>query len=336
MLTHPSLSLLSHKLSQNGGCFSRTDLFTVVFCLTDDWMKQRFHNSNAPRKRRGPKKGEITDSEVLTVLLVGELCHAPRESAWLRQVRASYKPLFPVLPSDGRFSRRAQAVRPLLRDLRRSVLFWADADLEPLRLLDSFPLPLCACYRIRQSSQPWMQPVSGAEFGYNSSKKQFYFGLHPAVLMTGSGYIEDIILAPGSCSDPHLLAAYLAECRNEGRDLSGQDWVMDKGYTGKALALAAAEQEDVFLLARERDYQKQWYQKDLPPVFWQTLIDKVRKPIEGVISVLTNCFGIEHMQVRSDAGIDRRIQAKATAFSLARYFNQALGLDPMNIARYAV
>jgi hypothetical protein len=42
------------------------------------------------------------------------------------------------------------------------------------------------------------------------------------------------------------------------------------------------------------------------------------------------------MLARSDAGIDRRTQAKATAFSLARYFNQALGIEPMNIARYAV
>ena len=60
MLTHPSLPLLSHT-------FSRTDLFTVVFCLVDDWMKQHFQNANAPRKRRGPKDGEFTDSETLTV-----------------------------------------------------------------------------------------------------------------------------------------------------------------------------------------------------------------------------------------------------------------------------
>ena len=332
MITHPSLPLLSH----NDGLFSRADLFTVVFCVVDDWMKHRYHSSNAPRRHRGPRPCEIADSEVLAVVLVGELCQCRRERAWLRQVRASYKPLFPALPEDSRFCRRAQAVRHLLREIRESILFWADADLEPVRLLDSFPMPLCACYRIRQSSQPWMQPISGASFGWNDSKRQFYFGLHPGVLMTASGYVEDIILAPGSCSDPHLLAGYLAECQREGRDLSGQDWVMDKGFGHQALAKAAAEQEGVFLLARARDYQRHWYEKDLPPVFWQCLLDKVRKPLEGVISVLTNCFGIEHLLARSDVGVYRRAQAKATAFSLARYFNQALGLEPMNIARYAV
>jgi hypothetical protein len=52
--------------------------------------------------------------------------------------------------------------------------------------------------------------------------------------------------------------------------------------------------------------------------------------------VLTECFGIEHLLVKTDVGLYRRVQAKATAFSLARYFNRVLGLEPMHIARYAV
>ena len=71
---------------------------------------------------------------------------------------------------------------------------------------------------------------------------------------------------------------------------------------------------------------------------FQRTIQKCRvvKPIEGVISVLTENMGIEHLLVRSDLGIYRRTQAKATAFSLARYFNDVLGLSPMNVTRYAV
>ncbi len=74
MIAHPAPSLLS-------GTFSRTDLFTVVFCLVDDWMKSRFKQSSAPRKHRGPRPDEFSDSEVLTVLLVGEMCHCRRERA---------------------------------------------------------------------------------------------------------------------------------------------------------------------------------------------------------------------------------------------------------------
>lgn len=319
MIAHPAVSLLRHD-------FSRTDLFSVTYCLVDDWMKQRFGSSNAPRKGRSPRPSEFCDSEVLTVLLVGELCHCLRERAWLRQVRSSYRFLFPALPEDSRFSRRAEQVRSLLRDLRQAILFWADADLEPLRLLDSFPMPLCACYRVHQSTMP----ISGSWFGYNASKEEYFFGLHPALLITGSGFIDDLILAPGNCHDAKLLALYLDECVQYQRAVAGQDWVADKGFGSKPLSLWADQHLDINLLARQKD------RKGEEPSFVQTCIDKVRKPIEGVISVLTECFGIEHLLVKTDWGIYRRTQAKATAFSLARYFNKVLNIQPMNIARYAV
>ena len=319
MLTHPTVFLLSHK-------FSRQDLFLTVYCLVDDWLKRCYKSSNLPRKRRGPKRDEFADSEVLTVLLVGELCHCKRERAWLRQVRASYGTLFPNLPEDSRFSRRAQFVRDALRHFRKALLAWADCDREPVRLLDSFPMPLCANYRIHQSGQP----ITGSGFAYNSSKKQYYFGLHPGLLITESGFIEDLILAPAHFGDVSWLEAYLDECLDQERDLAGQEWVMDKGFVSKPLQERAKTLLEVKLLVRQRDY------KGKPADFRQKVIDQVRKPIEGVISVLTECFGVEHLLVRSDLGLYRRTQAKATAFSLARYFNQVLGIAPMDIARYAV
>ena len=319
MIRHPSLSLLSPP-------FSREALFLVVYCVVDDWMHARFGSANAPRARRGPRDGEFTDAEVLTVLLVGELCHCRREHAWLRQVRASYRALFPALPSGGQFSRRAERVRELLRRLRQAILFWADADLEPLRLLDSFPLPLCACYRIQQSSLP----ISGATFGYNAAKKQFFHGLRPQLLLTGSGFIDDLIPAPGNCNDTPALAFYLDECVELGRELAGQTWVLDNGYSNPELARLAKERLGLTLLVRQRDRRG-----DLPSA-WQQTLDRVRKPIEGVIATLTECLGIEHILAKTDCGLYRRLQAKATAFSLARYFNRVLGIDPMDLARYAV
>jgi Transposase DDE domain len=319
MLAHPSLTLLSPN-------FTRTDLFLVVYCLVDDWMKARFGSSNGPRLRRGPRPDEFSDAEVLTLLLVGELCHCRRERAWLRQVRASYRPLFPKLPEDSRFARRAERVRELLRQFRETVLFWADADLEPGRILDSFPMPLCACYRIRQSTLP----ITGATFGYNDRKRQYYYGLRPGLLMTLSGFVVDLILAPGNCNDTPLLAHYLDECVAVGRDLRGQTWVMDKGFRNGPLARWAQEQLGLILCARQHE------RRDDLPSSWQAKLDQIRKPVEGVLSVLTECFGIEHLLVKTDWGLYRRAQAKATAFTLARYFNRVLGWEPLNVARYAV
>jgi hypothetical protein len=173
MIAQPAVLALSHE-------FSREDLFSVIFILVDDWMRKTYGSGNLPRETQVP---EFTDSEVLTVVLVGELCHASREQAWLRQVRASYLYLFPLLPERSRFCRRAQKIIPLLIEFRRLVLHWADADLKPTRLLDSLPLALCSNWRVLQSSQP----ISGTAWGYCSSKKSYYFGLHPLALVTEDG-----------------------------------------------------------------------------------------------------------------------------------------------------
>ena len=319
MFAHPALPALS-------GTFSRADLFLVVYCLVDDWMHVRFGSSNAPRRHRGPRPEEFSDAELLTVLLVGELCHCPRERAWLRQVRRSYRALFPHLPEDSRFARRAEQGRELLRHFREAVLCWADADLEPLRILDTFPLPLCACYRIRQSSLPLTQ----ATFGRNTSKRIYYYGLRPGLLMTCSGFVLDVILAPANCNDTPLLAHYLDECVEAGRELAGQTWIMDKGFLNAALAQWAKERLGVHLVARRKE------PKGEPPSAWQATLDRVRKPVETVLSVPTECLGIEHLLVKTDRGVYRRTQAKATALALGRYINRVLDLEPLNLARYAV
>lgn len=338
MIVPPCLSLLSQQ-------FSRKDLFLVVYCLVDSWMKQRFNSSNMPRPHRGPMPWEFADSEVLTVLLVQEICHCPREKAWLRQVRGSYLDLFPALPEDSRFNRRAQMVQDLLREFRAQILYWADADLERVRIVDSFPSPLCACYRIRQSTIPitsW--------FGYNASKKQYYFGLHPLLVVTESGFIQDILLAPGNWPDTGLLAAYLEQCRSEGKDLSFQHWILDKGFFDQDLIDRAHRLLGIHLHVRKPKYRgprrkakqtegqpQAQEQEEQPPSFSQQLLDRLRKPIEGVVSALSECFGIERLLARTDRGVYRRVEAKATAFSLARYFNLVFHPEqPWAVARFAV
>jgi len=304
MFAHPALDLLSDT-------FSREDLFRVVFCLVDDWMQQRYGSANLPR-RAGPAPTTCADSELLAIALVGELCGVARERAWVRQVRASYRALFPRFPEDSRYSRRLQQLRHTLRAFRDQLLHWADADLDPHRIMDSYPLPLCACYRIRDSNQP----VDGSTFGYCASKRQFYFGLRPHVLTTFSQYLVDLILAPGNCPDVQALARYLDECAEAGVSLENQTWLVDLGYRSKAVEQRARHQHGLTLLVGK-------------PAEW-------RHPIEGVISLLCHLFHLEDVLATTGIGLYRRFQAKITAFNLGRYFNQVLGREPLDLARYAV
>ncbi len=167
---------------------------------------------------------------------------------------------------------------------------------------------------------------SRSDFAWNASKKAFYFELHPQPVITEKGCIEDIFLAPAQVSDVQGLASYLDERAELKRDASGQEWILDKGYASKDLKAAALTMFNVKLLARNRD------KKGVEPDFRQRLGDKLRSPIEGVVSFLTECFHIEHILAKSEIAIYRPTQAKATAFTPGRYLDEALANPAMSIA----
>jgi len=97
----------------------------------------------------------------------------------------------------------------------------------------------------------------------------------------------------------------------------------------KACEIFAKESLGLTLHIRQRDY------KDWIPSF-QKLLDHLRHPIEGFLSVLTTYFHVTDVLVKTDIGIYRRVEAKITAFNLARYFNLVLGRELSDVARYAI
>jgi hypothetical protein len=52
--------------------------------------------------------------------------------------------------------------------------------------------------------------------------------------------------------------------------------------------------------------------------------------------VLTRCFHLSDLLVKTDLGLYRRVEAKVTAFNLVRYFNLVLGRELSDVARYAI
>ncbi len=81
--------------------------------------------------------------------------------------------------------------------------------------------------------------------------------------------------------------------------MCGQEWYRDKGFGNKELKRAAFERLGVNLLPRPQE------KKGEAASLWQLLQDKIRKPIEGVLCVLTECLGIEHLLVQP--GLNKRI-----------------------------
>jgi hypothetical protein len=87
---------------------------------------------------------------------------------------------------------------------------------------------------------------------------------------------------------------------------TGQECIGDKGFVNKVRQTWAKELLGLTLHIRQRDY------KGFTPAF-QALLDKIRRPIEGFFSVLTNCFHLTDILVKTDISIYRRVEANITA-----------------------
>ena len=79
------------------------DLITVVYVLVDDLYKEVVPKEI--KYRLNWNKAVLSDSEVITIAIMGEVMSIDSENAWVRFVRKNYQDLFPRMCERSRFNR---------------------------------------------------------------------------------------------------------------------------------------------------------------------------------------------------------------------------------------
>lgn len=80
------------------------EIFTIIFVIIDD-LYQKYAPTQV-KERKNVREGKITDPEIITIRLVGEMMGIDSENAWHSFVKKNYIYLFPHLCSRSRFHRR--------------------------------------------------------------------------------------------------------------------------------------------------------------------------------------------------------------------------------------
>ncbi len=91
-------------------------LLTTIYVEVDDWYEVY---GTEWRNHKPGVRPEFRDSEVITLLLAQEYLPYPGETQFLGHIRANYGDMFPHLPDQSQFNRRAKHLRELLEGLRR-------------------------------------------------------------------------------------------------------------------------------------------------------------------------------------------------------------------------
>jgi hypothetical protein len=171
------------------------DKIVAMYCLCADILDAIGHVED-PQQR-------MNDAEVITTGLVAMLFFRGNVEAG-RTLRSTAR-YMPHRLSRSRLSRR----RHRLQNLFLTVFDLLGHTGKPLNtesvyIRDSFPIAVCANYRIPRAKLYQHE----AYRGYIASKKRYFYGLKIHLLVTKEGQPVECCLTPGSYSDVRALKAF--------------------------------------------------------------------------------------------------------------------------------
>lgn len=281
------------------------------FCLYMYYVVDNAWQQIAPLfKRPGPEPSSCSDSELLTLALVGE-CRGWDQETDMLSNWAEHRDLFPNLPSQSRFNRRRRCLREAFNLVRRIILENFDLAHERYTLIDSLPVAVVAFHHAPRANNDWK--IHEASFGKVGAKHQTIYGYKLHLLITLEGIVLDGLLAPAHERDLTAGVALLEQ--HSDRVVLG-----DKAYYSVPIAKELAQQHSLILLALPHAN----YRQKVSPYFAH-LFQTARRLIETVNSQLTQQFHLELNHAHTFIGLYTRLATKLAAHTLCTYLNRLLG-----------
>lgn len=279
------------------------DFILLVYTIIDDLYKQFVPASVS--QRRNVNTAKMSDSEIITLSICGDLVGTDSENAWYSFVKRNYRHLFPKLCSRTRFNRTRRALLQVTELLRQKLIQSFPIPSSRYFVIDSFPLPVCRFGRARfcHSFRAY-----GANYGRCPSKKETYFGFKVHALITLEGYITAFEITPASVDDREGL-------RDLAENQFGLVILGDKGYTGENLYDDMRKKGICLMSLKPSNYKKNW------PREIRQLIFRFRRRVETVFSELSEQLNAERVLAKSFRGLCTRLQNKVLGHNLCMAFN---------------
>ena len=259
------------------------DFILTVYVVIDELYRQ-FAPSEVIH-RRHVLDAKLSNSEIITISICGELAGIDSENAWFSFVKKNYRHLFPQLCSRSRFNRTRRALMQTTELLRQKMISAFPIPFSPYFIIDSFPLAVCKFGRARycRSFRGY-----GADYGKCPSKKETYFGYKAHALVTLEGYITSFEITPASTDD------------REGENL-----------------MLEMKEQGICLLALKRSNSKINWSKS-----FRQLIFKLRRRVETVFSQLSEQLNAERVLAKSFQGLCTRLSNKILTYNLCLALNR--------------
>jgi hypothetical protein len=331
------------------------DTFLVtVYCTVDDLYQAQFA---AAKPRRPGKKPELADSEVLTLMLLGQWHPRRSERAFGRYAARHWRRYFPRLLSQSAFNRRTRDLWGVLAQLGPAVerLVAPQGGRSPYAVLDTVPVPLMR----RGRGEQHRLFANEAGIGCGGSDREWYYGVQLLASITPAGLLTGFVVGPAN-TEERWLAEALFRWRAAptaptpgvagietvlGRNHHPGGWVGPTGPLGPRLGVGQPADGPYLAdhgFAGER-WGRHWQQHYGATVLTRAVYRALpadqrhamnhwlashRQVIETAFGWLDAVFGLKFPRARTYWGLLTRLAAKVAAFNLAVYINHGCGRPP--------
>lgn len=286
------------------------EFIIMVFC----WVETAFEGVTAGIKLRtrgfAPR---LSDSEVITMEIVGEVLGYDGDEAIWEYFRRHWAAWFPGLGDRSTFVRQAANLWRIKQLLHERLVADVGARTADGHIIDGFPIAVCKLARAVRSQVLKAE----ADYGYCAAKREYYYGLKAHLLIDLRGVAVGVTVTAANVDERD--AAYDVLSTIEGLVLG------DKGY------IRPRFKADCEALGIDLQTPVRRNMKEPRPRWWLKLLQRVRKRIETVISQLEQRFNLAKTRARDVWHLTNQVTRKLLAHTMGVWLNLRLGREPLDL-----
>jgi hypothetical protein len=281
---------------------------TLIFSIVDDFYKTYLKKKVSKREPHY----RYSDSKILKMIAIKYLSGTESDRSLIRILRDGLaKGLFRKIPDHSRFNRRCKDLAYCQVKFQKFLIDKLETDSNPIRILDSTPIPVVSYLRSNRSSS-----FPEASYGYCAAKREKYCGFKLHMTAIPSGISTNFDLTPANISDGKMTEE-LVETFNFLIATT------DKGYLDKGKQQELEKRNKKFTPYRKNQNKRN-------SEFEQKLL-KLRKRIETVFSQFKEQMHLNKTRAKNLIGLVSRVLGIITSFTLGIYINSLRGNELLKI-----
>ena len=301
------------------------DFVITIYCLIEDELYPAFCQQHGLPRRAGFPPA-LSDSECLTVELVGQYLGYTSQKQLYEQMHDRWGPWFPALQDRVAFTRQCANLWQVKAWMHQHLVTRLGGDQAPYQIIDTLPVPICHTARRFQRRIFRTESVGGfpaPTLGYCAAKDEYYFGFKGGLRITDYGLIVHAPLLPAYGHDSTVCDPLLAGLQPPTHVLG------DAAFIGLDRQQQLQHNHHIHLLTPlKRNMQPSEARKPFVAPRWA---HRLRRRIETVYAQLVQRFHVQAIHVRDAWHLQSLWTTKILTHSICVWLNIRLKRQPLDL-----